>query len=157
MSDDFLVPVKSTLDKLMWDLVTATKLDNPSLYSRLSGLDMDDIVDTDELIKSEDPLYLWQHIGLSPKPRDPLYSFEFMVGAKTSQDKGNYLLADLSMRVQKAFKVETFIDVQDYSGDTAVPDQGYLTIVTLSQAPQVFDNLAGIRMWQVMALGARKV
>lgn len=157
MSADFLVPVKSTLDKLMWDLVAAIALEDPANYSTLGGLDMDDIVDTDELIKSQKPLLLWQHISLAPKPRDPLYTFEFMVGAKTSNDKGNYLLANLSMRVQNAFKVDTFLDVQDYSGDTAVPGKGYLTVVSLSQAPQVFDNVAGIRMWQAMAIGARKI
>ncbi len=157
MAADFLVPVKSTLDKLMFDLRASIAADNPTDYASLQAVDVDDIVDTDDIVKAVKPTLLWQHLSLDPKPKDPLYQCEFMVGAKTSGDKGNYLLTDLVMRLQQAFKVDTLLQVEDYSGASAIPDQGYLVVTSLAQAPQMFENQSGIRMWQVAALGARKV
>ena len=157
MAANFLVPVKSTLDKVMNDLVATIAADNPTDYSTLAGMDVDDIVETDQLLKSVTPLLIWQHGALTPHPRDPLYQFEFMVGAKTNEDKGNYLLMDLAMRVHDAFKVDTKVTVEDYSGVSAVPNQGYFVVTEVTQAPQVFENQAGLRMWQVMAKGARRL
>ena len=149
--NDYLIHVKSTLDKTMNDLVSSLS----GQFSGLQGVDVDNLVETDEIFKGEDPVLLWQFMMLSPTPRDPLYRLEFLVGAKTVSDAAGYQMANLSNELRKAFEVETRIEVGDYSGDAAVAGTGYFIITNNTFTPQQYDHMSGIRFFTIVAKGAR--
>lgn len=151
--NDYLIHVKSTIDKTMNDLVTTL---TPS-FANLQGVDVDNLVETDEIFKSEDPVLLWQFLTLRPYPRDPMYKVDFLIGAKTVSDSAGYKLASLSNELRKAFEVETRIPVGDYSGVTAVENTGYFMVVSNVFAPQQYDHMSGIRFFNISAMGTRTI
>ena len=151
--NDYLLDVKSTLDKTMSDLVTSLSAKFPNL----AGVDVDNLVETDEVMKSENPVVLWQLLTLTPTPRDPLYRLEFLVGAKTMSDQGNYTLTSLNNELRKSFEVDTRISVGDYSEAVAVLGKGYFVVTDNPMAPQQYDHMAGIRFFSVRAMGARTI
>lgn len=148
---DFAVCVKSSLDKIMNDLVTSLQ----ATYPTLQGAELDDTAATAELFGSDAPGLLWQLLTVSPHPRDPLYEVQFIVGAKTIADAGNYKLADLAMHCKAPFEVDTRIAVGDYSGAVAVLGKGYFIVRQNQLAPQQFEEQAGIRFYTVTGIGAR--
>lgn len=149
--NDYLIHVKSTLDKVMNDLVTSLS----GQFTNLKGVDVDNLVETDEIFKSEDPVILWQFLMLRAVPRDPLYRLEFLIGAKTVSDAAGYKIAQLSNELRKAFEVETRIEVGDYSGDVAVTGTGYFIVTHNTFSPQQYDHMSGIRFFSITAMGAR--
>jgi hypothetical protein len=151
--NDYLIHVKSTIDKTMNDLVTSLS----GQFTNLQGVDVDNLVETDEIFKSTDPVILWQFLSLRGAPRDPLYRVDFLVGAKTVSDASNYILTQLSNELRKAFEVETRIVVGDYSGATATENTGYFTIVDNSLAPQQYEHMSGVRFFSIRAMGARNI
>ena len=151
--NDYLLDVKSTIDKTMNDLVTSLA----GQFPNLKGVDVDNLVETDEIMKSEDPVILWQLLTLTPTPRDPLYRLEFLVGAKTVSDHGSYDLTSLNNELRKSFEVDTSIAVGDYSDTVAVLGKGYFVVTDNPMAPQQYDHMAGIRFFSVRAMGARTV
>lgn len=151
--NDYLIHVKSTIDKTMNDLVSTL---GPS-FTNLKGVDVDNLVETDEIFKSEDPVILWQFLSLKGAPRDPLYRVDFLVGSKTVSDASNYVLTKLSNELRKSFEVNNRISVGDYSGATAVENTGYFTIVDNSLAPQQYEHMSGVRFFVIQAMGARNL
>ena len=151
--NDYLIHVKSTLDKVMNDLVTSLG----ATYPGLKGVDIDNMVESDEAFKAENPTLLWQFLALRPVPRDPLYNLEFLVGAKTTSDAANYTLTSLTNDLRQSFEVEQRIEVGDYSGETAVLDTGYFLIIENTFTPQQYEHMSGIRFFSIRARGARSV
>ena len=151
--NDYLIHVKSTIDKVMNDLVTSLA----GQFPNLKGADVDNLVNTDEVFRSEDPVILWQFLTMTGAPKDPLYKINFLVGAKTVSDSANYDLVGLSNELRKAFEANTRIEVGDYSGVTAVTNTGYLIVVDNSFAPQQYDHMSGIRFFAISAMGARNI
>lgn len=151
--NDYLIHVKSTLDKTMNDLVVSL---GPS-FNNLQGVDVDNLVETDEIFKSQDPVLLWQFLTLRVSPRDPMYRLDFLIGSKTVSDAAGYTLASLSNELRKAFEVDTRISVGDYSGAVAVPDTGYFVITSNVFAPQQYDHMSGIRFFNITAMGTRNI
>lgn len=149
--NDYLIHVKSTIDKTMMDLVTAL---SPT-FTGLQGVDVDNLTETDEIFKAETPVLLWQFLTLTPSPKDPLYRVNFLVGAKTVSDKGSYNLSNLSNELRKNFEVEQRIEVGDYSGDTPVANTGYFLVTHNTFTPQQYDHMSGIRFFSITAVGAR--
>lgn len=149
--NDYLIHVKSTIDKTMMDLVSTLSGQFPGLL----GADVDNLTETDEVFKSESPVLLWQFMTLRPAPRDPLYRVNFLVGAKTVSDKGGYSLASLSNELRKVFEVEERIEVGDYSGAVPTPGTGYFLITENTYTPQQYDHMSGIRFFSISAVGAR--
>lgn len=151
MSNEFVLHVKSTIDKTMMDLVTSLQ----GTYPTLQGVEVDDLNATDEVMKSTAPALLWQFLGLTPAPRDPLYRVEFLVGVKTVSDAANYVLTKIMMEVRKSFEVEATIDVADYSGVSAVLNKGYLFVTDNAMVPQQYDQMSGIRYFAIVARAVR--
>lgn len=152
-ASEFYLQVKSTLDKVMMDLVNAWDNEFPGL----TGCELDDVTLTSERLGSPTPMLVWQLLNVTEAPRDPLYQIGFMVGAKTVSDAGNYNLAELWAKLNGAFLVETVIQIGDYSGATASLDKGYMVVKQTAGTPQQFDEQAGLRFISVSAVGARKV
>ena len=151
--NDYLIHVKSTIDKVMDDLVVNLSGQFPGLL----GADVDNLVETDEIFKSEAPVLLWQFLSMVGAPRDPLYKVNFLVGAKTVSDASNYTLVNLSNELRKSFEVETRINVSDYSEAVAVMDTGYMLVTDNSFAPQQYDHMSGVRFFVISAMGARVI
>lgn len=151
--NDYLIHVKSTLDKVMNGLVTSLG----TQFTGLLGVDVDNLVESDVIFKSEAPVLLWQFLVLVATPRDPLYRLEFLVGVKTVSDAAGYQIANLSNELRQYFEVGTSIPVGDYSGTTPVLDTGYFIIASNTFAPQRYDHMSGIRFFSIVAKGARKV
>lgn len=149
----FPLEIKSTLDKVMNDIKSDLIGDNPTL----EALDIDNLADPDDLGGSAKPTLLWQFSTLDPSPRDPLYIGSFLVGAKTTDDDGNYLLTELLAHLINYFQIDTQIAISDYSGDTAVPGKGVLNITSIILSPQQYDNLSGIRTYSVTFTAQRLI
>lgn len=145
MADDFPLWLKSTVDKLVADKVT-TLLDQ---YPTLKWAEVDDMGQTDEVFKSDEPALIWQFGTLYPHPSAPLYGFEFMVGAKTAADPGNYTLLALLGEIRSVFEKGNHFAVFDFTGDALDPastvERGYLMVSSNEIDPQKFDRQSGIR------------
>lgn len=151
--NDYLIHVKSTLDKVMIDLVASLV----GQFSGLLGADVDNLVESDSVFKSENPALLWQFLVLTPAPKDPLYRVEFLVGAKTVSDASGYQIASLSNELRQSFEVGTRIEVGDYSGAVATLNTGYFLITHNTFAPQKYDHMSGLRFFSIVAMGARNL
>lgn len=153
--NDFRLHLKSTLDKLMVDLIASIKASTG--YQDLQGVEIDNLVQTDEVLKSDRPALLWQFGVVVPDPRDPLYRLEFLVGSKTVMDAGNYVMAVLNNELGKAFEVGATIQIADYSGSTAGSPTGYMVVTDNVLSPQQYDNMSGIRFFAISARAARYI
>lgn len=145
MANDFPLMLKSTVDKLVNDKV-ATLLDK---YPTLQWAEVDDMAHTDEVFKSDEPALLWQFGGLTPRPRAPMYDFEFAVGAKTTQDPGNYTLIALLSEIREVFAQSNVFKIFDYTLEATDPvslvERGYLMVASNEIESQKFDKQSGIR------------
>jgi len=154
MSNNFLLHVKSSIDKIMTDTVEVLK-DEDESYANLKGVEVGNLLQTDEVMKGLAPALLWQFVAMTPVPRDPLYRIEFTVGVKTVSDAGNYQMAGLMNALSKVFNVGATLEIGDYSGEDAEPGTGYMVIASSTLAPQQYDHMSGFRFFTILAHGAR--
>lgn len=151
MADDFEMQLKSTLDKVVADKVASLK----ATYPKLSWAEVDDMAQTDAVFKSLDPAIIWSLGTVEPSPRPPLYSIEFMVGAKTAADPGNYLLIKLLGEIRSEFEAAATVFIYDYTlpagGPVDTQQKGFISIISNETAPQQFDKQSGIRYAVVAA------
>lgn len=142
-SHEFLSAVKSTLDHEGNQVAT-------NLPGGVAFVDLDDTVNVDAVLSSDDPAIVWQFMVMDEAPADPLYTVQFAIGAKTTQDPANYKLIDFVTEVHKIFAQGHTIKVMDWTG-ASVPtiDLGYLYVQRVSLAPQEFDAQSGMRLWVV--------
>lgn len=148
----FVVAMKSTLDKVMTDQIAAMVAGG---YPDLKGADLDDNTQFDKVKGAAIPALLWQFNSLDPVPRDPLYQFSFLVGAKTVADAGNYTLTALIAKLSTLFEEGVQHRVFDYSETPVSADMGYFLVSSMSMAPQQFDQQSNIRLWLVTASAQR--
>lgn len=140
--DNFLLHIKSTVDKLGSDLASTLDVEKK--------VDLDDIVNTAELLSSGDEAVVWEVGYLSENPIDPLYDLVFSIGIKMTGDPSNYNMMTLLGQVQSVFPKSVNFLIKDYSGDTTDPTiQGDMTIVDVSVDPQQFDRVSSIRLVSV--------
>lgn len=142
--DDFLLYVKSTIDKFGSDLAVALNVSKK--------VDLDDIVNTKELLASDDTAIVWEVTMLNDAPIDPLYDLVFSMGVKVTGDPSNYNMMKLLSSVQNLFPQGGNLLIFDYSGDVAgTVQQGDMTIADVRVDPQQFDRVSGIRLITVRA------
>ena len=146
---DFILPVKSTVDKIAIDLATTMGVDH---------LDLDDMVNFAEKMEGPNDLLVWEMVNMREVPRDPLWELDFAIGAKTVHDSGNYDIADFINTISQTLFKEASFDVYDYSG-TAAPTQklGNIYITNVNLDPQEFDRQAGVRVITVRGKAMRFV
>lgn len=137
--ESFPVAVKSTIDKLGWDLAQA---EAPAV----KFIDLDNVVNTANLMESDDNALIWSMAVLAPTPSDPLYACSFMIGARTVNDPANYDIMLLVGKLSAVFEEGSLIDIHDYTGAVAGPRIGVLTMTRVTVLPQEFDKVSGIRM-----------
>jgi len=138
----FLLALKSTLDKVMLDL----RAELLPAYPTLLAVEVDDMAETDVAQKSDAPALIWSFGTLAPAPRAPMYRVEFMVGAKTTADSGNYILTALLTKVRQKFTSDTTLTLLDLSGPVAGTNPvGFLHVASNEIAPQEHDRQSGLR------------
>ena len=145
---EFILAVKSTIDKLGYDLGQA---ESPAI----TFVDLEDTINTTALFKTNDTAYVWDMAVLAPSPRDPLYSVAFSVGARTVNDSANFTSLALVGKVKSAFSIGESIEVRLYSGPTAGPVMGSIYMTSAIIMPHNFDKVAGIRMVSVQGKAVR--
>lgn len=155
MADDFPLQLKSTLDKLVFDKTAELR----AKYPTLEWAEVDDMSQTDEIFKSAEPRLLWQFGTLYEHPRAPLYGLQFFVGAKTTQDPGNYTLLDLLSQIRDVFKPQASYPIFDYTMAVSDPsdltERGFITVSSNEIASQQFDRQSGVRYAVIEARAVR--
>ena len=145
---NFLLYVKSTIDRFGSDLATALAISNKA--------DLDDIANTKELLASDETIVVWEVTTLTDSPMDPLYELLFSIGIKTTKDPSNYNMMSLLGQVQNMFPQGANLPIMDYSGDLPpTVREGDMTISDVRVAPQQFDRASGIRLITVRAMVVR--
>lgn len=147
MNSTFIIAFKSTVDKVGVDLATS--------MDRVSFIDLDDIVTSAELFKSNKNAIVWEFLTLDESPTDPLYSFSFRIGARTVRDIANYNILRMLDKVKEVFPSRDQIDVRDYSGAEVGDKVGTMYISRVDIDPQQFDKQSGIRMILVSGKAVR--
>ena len=148
---EFVTIVKSTIDKAGVDIAQA--------YGQgVKFVDLDDMVNTQAMLSSEDSAVVWQMLTLDEDPVDPLWMIRFGIGAKTTADPGNYGLAELLDAIRTRITKRGKMDLYDYSpGGDGVTKQGDMYFVDVSVDPQLYDKQSGIRLISVTAKAVRSV
>lgn len=136
---NFPVALKSTIDKLGYDLAQAEE-------PPVAFIDLDNVVNTTALLKTDDTALIWSMSVMVPTPRDPLYAVSFQIGARTVNDPANYDIMLLVGKLKVAFNVGSSVDIFDYTGGTVGSKIGVLLISNVTVLPQEFDKVSGIRM-----------
>lgn len=137
--EDFPVALKSTIDRIGFDLGQA---ESPPV----NFVDLDNVVNTTALLKSEDTAFIWSMAVLTDAPKDPLYAVSFQIGARTVNDPANYDIMRLVGKLKEAFKVDASLDIFDYTGVSVGPKVGVMLVSRVTVLPQEFDKVSGIRM-----------
>ncbi len=146
---EFIMHVKSSLDRFANDLVASSSADD--------GVNLDDVVNINELMESENNTILWQLVSVEEDPKDPLYVVQFSIGAKTSGDSANYDLIAFQTKVNDVFHKDAIFDLYDYSQGAQVNKKGSMTITRSAMTPQEYDNQSGIRMQTFTAKAFRMI
>jgi hypothetical protein len=150
MREEFLLAVKSTLDKkgstLALAQATATKF-----------VDLDDSTAVEEVMSSTDDAIIWELSGFDEVPADPLYHLAFNIGARTSNDAANYGILSLVGKVKEVFPLGSKVEIRNYAEDVESPVLGVMFITFVAVNPQLYDRTSGIRMVTVTARAQRYV
>ena len=140
---EFSLAVKSTIDKLIYELASSNNYD---------FFDLDGSYLLPEQAESTKPAIAWGLLNFSERGRDPFYTIHFEVGAKTANDESQYTSMNLLGLIQGAFPVNKSIYVSDYSkesGPSVV--SGCMTITSSVSTPPSFDKVSGTRAVQLIA------
>jgi len=148
---EFVTVVKSTIDKAGVDIAQV-------FGQGVKFVDLDDMVNTQAMLASDDSAIVWQLLTLDEDPVDPLWMIRFGIGAKTTTDPGNYGLAELLDAVHTRIKKHGKLDLFDFSpGGDGVTKEGDMYFVDVSVDPQLYDKQSGIRLISVTARAVRGV
>jgi len=143
---EFIKPVKSTIDKLGYDIGT-NYAGGP-----VDVVDMNSDINVDELLASPDPAILWEMTTCSPAPKAPMWDVAFMIGAKTKKGAG-YVRMSLLEAVTEVVKPDQVIPVHDYTGAVAGPQVGFLTVTMVDLDPEQGGRFEGVRLVAVRCKG----
>lgn len=138
--------LKSTLDKVIFDLATANGLD----YVDMDGT----ALNSERLLKANNAI-AWSKTGGSFEPRT-FFDISFDVGGVTKNDPAQRISASIVDLVLSRFSPGSILDIYDYSG-TIAPTQilATMTIVDAQEQPLITDAVEGLRLVSVNASGAK--
>ena len=135
--------VKSTLDFIVHSAVEGISAE---LGDALLVAEVEDMALLDSVLKERDAGALYQLIKFDENPRAPRFKLSFNVGAKTTDDAANMLLAKILDALGDTFAVDEAFDLRDYSTAADGPVLGRMLLTDVGTAPQQFDKQSGIRM-----------
>lgn len=146
-ADRLLLSIKSTIDKMMFDVTNDLLMDG---VTDIRTADLDDVQQTSEVLGGDMPAVVYQFQDAAEEPRDPLWRVNFMVGAKTTADSGNYKLHRLHSRITSLFPVGSDFKIMNYAQDSSPSVvEAIATVVDTEVLPQQFDQQAGIRISRI--------
>lgn len=147
---EFISRVKSTIDKAGVGIAQ-------NYGQGVEFVDLNDMVNTQKMLATEAPAIVWEMLTLYD--RDPLYTLQFGIGAKTTADPGNYGLTDLLDAVHTEINKGDSLDIRDWTpgGDNGALKHGYMFFTDVSVDPQLYDKQSGIRLISVTAQAVRNV
>lgn len=156
MYNDFLRALKFTLGYECRKLAIAEDLVDTNGDAQV--VELDDTVNVDKVLASEEPSLVWKLHNFDEDPRDPLYMLNFLVGAKTTSDPSNYQMLEFISSVTEVFAVSSSFAVMDWSSDVAPTQKLGSVIVTASGVDrQLRDQASGARLVAVEARVVRFV
>lgn len=135
--------VKSTLDFLVHSAVEEVIAE---LGEQVVVSEVEDVTQLDTVLKERDAAALYQLIKFEEAPRAPRFQLSFNVGAKTTDDGANMLLARILDLLGETFKSTETFDLRDYSTAADGPVMGRMMLTAVGANPQQFDKQSGIRM-----------
>lgn len=160
MSRNIEMAFKSTLDWIINDLAIKLSADLPS-NRPVKAFDLDDSASERQVQAGAEHALVYQYTHLGGA--DPLYSAEFLIGAKTTADAGNYDMTTLLTELRDLFRgdCQSSFDLYDYSeveeGQDPGEILGTLVIQDVGTGPQMFEKQSGVRLLavtgKVMAYG----
>jgi hypothetical protein len=144
----FVLTLKSTLDKVVYDLATASSL----LYIDLDGA----MFNSGRLLEAQNAI-AWALTGFSPYHGNPyLFDLSFEIAAVTAGDPAAFTSFDIVGILLDAFPQLKSIDVYDYTGAQAGSTKhGTLTIIDAQVQPLQSNDVEGLRSISVTAKGSR--
>lgn len=154
------ISFKSTLDWIINDLAVKLSAALPP-NNPVRAFDLDDAASERQIQAGAEHALVYQYTHLAEDPTHPLYEAQFLVGAKTTDDSGNYDMTTLLTDLRGIFPQGASFDLYDYSeveeGEDPGPALGCLVIMSLGTGPQMFEKQSGIRLLavsgKVMAYG----
>lgn len=145
---EFVVAVKSTIDKIGKDLATSLGIAH--------YVDLDDTVNVSGILTGNDTAVVCRFLSIDEAPLDPMYRAMFMVGIKTTNDAANYILLDFMSKVKQTFRIGTDLSVMNWSTAIAPTQRlGSLLITESGVDDQVMDRESGVRFLVLSAAVVR--
>lgn len=139
----FIVAVKSTLDKVVYDIAQANNYE---------FFDMDGAYMSADIAESTKPALAVSLSSIYEYPRDPFYQIQFEVGARTSEDESQYESLEAIALLQAQFRYGNSFSVMDYSSATPPTVRlGEIIVHTINTSPAAFDKVSGLRSLHVTA------
>ena len=144
----FVLALKSTLDKTVYDIASANSL----MYIDLDGQMFNSV----RLLEAQNAI-AWMQSGFSPYHGNPyLFDLSFEVAAVTAGDPAAFTSFDIVGILLDAFPQLKSIDVYDYTGSQAgSARRGTLTIIDAQVQPLTSNDVEGLRSISVTAKGSR--
>jgi hypothetical protein len=146
--ESFLLALKSTIDKIVH-----TK----SVEIAVGCTDLDDNTQTPKLFSTENSALLLEFGSLVDDPRDPLYSGNFHVGARTVDDPANYEILELVGVVSSLFVPGVRIEIREEFDLVEGPLVGVLTPTEIDVLQQNYDLMSNMRLVNVSFKAQRLV
>lgn len=150
MSRRIELAFKSTLDWIINDLAIRLSEGLPS-NNPVRAFDLDDSASERQVAAGSEHALVYQYTHLTGTY--PLHSVEFLVGAKTTADEGNYDMTTLLTDLRDVFREQASFDLHDYSevGEGEDPGEllGTLVILDVGTGPQLFEKQSGVRLLSV--------
>jgi hypothetical protein len=138
--ESFLLALKSTIDKIVH-----TK----SVEVSVGCTDLDDNTQTPKLFSTSAPALVLEFGSLMEDPKDPLYSGNFHVGARTVDDPANYEILELVGVVSSLFVPGERIEIREEFDLTEGPLVGVLNPSEVDVLQQNYDLMSNMRLVNV--------
>ena len=144
----FILALKSTIDKAVFDLATANSL----IFIDLDGAAIDSV----KLLQAQDAM-AWAQTGYSPyRGNSPFFDLTFEVAAVTASDPAAYSSFDIVGHLLDAFPPLKSFDIYDYTPAQVVSTKrGTFTVMDAQVQPLVSNDVEGLRAVSVSAKGSR--
>lgn len=139
----FVLYLKSTLDKMVYDICTEAGVEY---------FDLDSVTLPENIVNSAAPGIGWSLEVIVPNPIDPMYHVEAQIAVRTTEDPAQYRSMDLMSMVLDRVYRNLNVFVQDFTGaDQPTDTNGSLLVTDVRVSPQQFDRASGFRFVHVIA------
>lgn len=145
MDENFLLWLKSTIDKLGVDLAGDLG------FSKF--LDIDDRSDyATTLVEGNNDAVIWRVMDYSETHVRGRWAFTFVIGTSLHTDVNNTKAMRASSIISQQFRAGCTLDIKDYTGAVESERKGLMSIIQNSVDPALSDGMQGFRWSAITAL-----